>query len=448
VPGGAWAFSATGGRKLSLACCTRHRPGTARFLGGDLVAGAKAGAVAVRVVESFFIEKQQLIRETDAIFDAADELFRIEQNRSAMTTRPTRRRVISSALGITSLMAAGPIGSPAVGETQVPIIDAHTHIVRNLRQDREGGRGRRGGSGGSDESLDVAILAALELMNRLGVTMAILSPPPFPTDREGSYGVSALQGVVRGHPDRFAFSAGGESLNPLIQGVAPDGVTRELLARFTAEAHAIAAAGAAAFGELAAEHFSSHRGNHPYESAHPDHPLLFALVDIAANYGMPVELHMEAVPRAMPFPNAELAGPPNPASLQENIAAFGRLLDHNPRARVVWVHAGWDLTGERTVPLMLSLLKAHPNLFMSVKSDPAGTPATAPFMGGGLKPGWLEMLRVFPDRFVIGSDQFYDSPPVRSERARKFVDWLPRDLAPLIAYENVRRIYRLAVAGH
>jgi len=57
------------------------------------------------------------------------------------------------------------------------------------------------------------------------------------------------------------------------------------------------------------------------------------------------------------------------------------------------------------------------------------------------------MLRAFPDRFVVGSDQFYDSPPVRTERARNFVDWLPPDLAPLIAYENVRRIYRLAAVG-
>jgi predicted TIM-barrel fold metal-dependent hydrolase len=164
---------------------------------------------------------------------------------------------------------------------------------------------------------------------------------------------------------------------------------------------------------------------------------------------MPVELHMEAVPHDMPFPNAELAGPPNPAYLQENITAFGRLLDHNPRARVVWVHAGWDLTGERTVSLMRSLLEAHPNLSMSVKSGPTGTPATAPFMpGGSLKPGWLAMLRAFPNRFVVGSDQFYDTATVSTERARKFVDWLPADLAPLVAYQNARRIYRLAAAGH
>jgi predicted TIM-barrel fold metal-dependent hydrolase len=370
---------------------------------------------------------------------------------AAMTAGPTRRRALGSLARIASIAIVMPrVTSRAAAQSQIPIIDAHTHIVRSLRQDREGGRGRGGGFGERGVNLEEAVVAALELMNRLGVTMAILAPPPFPPDRRGSYGVTQLQVIVREHPDRFAFSAGGESLNPLIQGVAANNVTPELLARFTGEAQAIAAAGATAFGELAAEHFSFARinPNHPYESTPPDHPLFLTLADIAASYGMPVELHMEAVPRDMPFPNAERAGAPNPAYLHENIAAFGRLLDHNPRARVVWVHAGWDLTGERTPALMLALLKAHPNLFMSVKSDPAGMPETAPFTRGGVvKPGWLAMLRAFPDRFVVGSDQFYDSPPVRSERARRFVDWLPPDLAPLIAYENVRRIYRLAVAG-
>jgi predicted TIM-barrel fold metal-dependent hydrolase len=359
-----------------------------------------------------------------------------------VTAGLTRRRVLVRAASVTSLMVtAAHIGSRAAAETQIPIIDAHTHMVRHLGGSRGGARW----FGGVEESLSQVVPAALGLMDRFGVTMAILSPPPFPAGREEAYGVPELRTLVREHPDRFAFSAGGESLNPLIQEVAPDRVTPELLARFAGEAEAIAQAGAAAFGELAAEHFSSHQGNHPYESARPDHPFFEALVDIAAKYGMPIELHMEAVPQDMPFPRAAVAGPPNPAYLQENITAFGRLLAHNARARIVWVHAGWDLSGERTVPLMRSLLQAHPNLFMSVKSDPAGTPATAPFLnGGGIKPGWLAMLRAFPERFVIGSDQFYDTPSVRTERARKFVDWLPSDLAPLIAFENVRRIYRLS----
>ena len=366
-----------------------------------------------------------------------------------MRMGPTRRRVLRS-VGVASFVSAAPRAAlAAAADAQIPIIDAHTHIVRHLGGNRGGG-GRHGGGFGGGESLEVAIPAAIAMMNRFGVAMAVLVPPPFPAVREGTYGVTELLSVVRQHPDRFAFSAGGDSLNPFIQQTPPDNVSPEVLARFTSAAQAIVAAGAAAFGELAAEHFSAaeRHPNHPYESARPDHPLLLALADIAAGYGMPVELHMEAVPRDMPFPDIEMAGPPNPAYLHENITAFGRLVDHNPRARIVWVHAGWDLTGERTVALMRSLLAAHRNLFMTVKSDPAGTPETAPFMqGGGLKPGWLAMLQAFPDRFVVGSDQFYDSPPIRTERARKFVDFLPPDLARVIAYDNVRRIYRLAAAG-
>jgi len=386
-----------------------------------------------------------------SVIVAADEPAKGPQPATAMIRGPSRRRVLRAAAGFASLIPTAPrIALPALAEAQMPIIDAHTHIVRHLGDGRAGGRGRGGGFGSIGESLDVAVPAAIAIMNRFGIAMAILSPPPFPGDREGTYGITQLLSVVRQYPDRFAFSAGGESLNPFIQQTAPDKVSPELLARFTSAAQAIVAAGAAAFGELAAEHFSAaeRHPNHPYESARPDHPLLLALADIAAGYSMPVELHMEAVPRDMPFPDIELAGPPNPAYLRENITAFRRLLDHNPRARIVWVHAGWDLTGERTVALMRSLLAAHRNLFMSVKSDPAGTPETAPFMhGGGLKPGWLTMLQAFPDRFVVGSDQFYDSPPIRTERARKFVDFLPPDLARAIAYENVRHIYRLPSAG-
>jgi predicted TIM-barrel fold metal-dependent hydrolase len=216
---------------------------------------------------------------------------------------------------------------------------------------------------------------------------------------------------------------------------------------FERQAEAIAGTGAAAFGERAAEHFSSRSGNHPYESVSPDHPLLLALADIAAKYGMPIELHMEAVTRDMPFPDAEIAGPPNPATVHENIAPFERLLDHNPAARIVWVHAGWDLTGERIVSLMRSLLARHPNLYMSIKSDKFGTPATAPLLGGSLKSGWLAMLRQFPDRFVIGSDQFYSDPEVgRTHRARLLVDVLPAEIVNRIASENVKHIYRLPAA--
>ena len=354
-----------------------------------------------------------------------------------------------AALLFASLICFSPVAlSTAAAQSGIPFADAHTHLLRHPSEAGGGGYGRGGRRASAGLSPSATVSTALALMDRFGVSYAILAPPPLPAGREGAAGSPELQAVARQYPTRFAFSAGGESLNPLIQNTPPGNVTADVLRSFQEEARTIAEAGAAAFGELAAEHFSSRIGNHPYESAPPDHPLFLALADIAAQYNMPIELHMEAVPRDMPFPDANVAGPPNPASIVANIAAFERLLDHNPRARIVWVHAGWDLTGERTVPLMRALLERHPDLYMSVKSDNAGTPATAPFLpGGGLKPGWLAMLEAFPDRFVVGSDQFYDEPQiVRTYRARAFVDALPTEIARRIAYENIKHIYRLPAA--
>jgi predicted TIM-barrel fold metal-dependent hydrolase len=251
---------------------------------------------------------------------------------------------------------------------------------------------------------------------------------------------------VRGSP-RLAFAAGGESLNPMLQQTPAEHVPADLVRRFVAIGEEIAAAGAASFGELAAEHFSSGRGRHPYESAPPDHPLLLALADLAAQRGLPIDLHMEAVPQDMPFPPERPQGA-NPARLPANIARLERLLAHNPGARIVWLHAGWDLTGERSVPLMRELLARHANLVMSIKCDHSGAPSSAPLLpeGSALKPAWLALLAEFPQRFVIGSDQFLGEDPERFENARRVVELLPPELARLVAAQNAQRIYRLVAS--
>jgi len=322
-----------------------------------------------------------------------------------------------------SALAADPADAKA---EPVAIVDTHAHIVANARH----------------VSPAAMVSRALSAMDRYRVEKTVLLPPPFPSGHAGTYGRRELESIARANPGRFAFAAGGESLNPIIQSVAPDKVTPELMREFQQEAEAIVKAGAVGFGELAAEHFSSGRGNHPYESVRPDHPLLLALADIAARHNMPIDLHMEAVPRDMPFP-ARRAGGRNPENLGENISGLERLLEHNRNARIVWAHAGRDLTRERTVPLMRSLLEKHPNLYMSVKLSARGPQYTSPFnQYDELRPGWLAMLREFPDRFLIGSDQFFDEEePELLPLARKFIDALPPDLARQIARENAMRIY-------
>lgn len=342
------------------------------------------------------------------------------------TTPISRREFIraGSAATLLPMMVRGREG----GSPGASFVDTHVHLARGLH------RGQR---------LRDAVDTAQRAMAQFGIERAVVSPPPFPPGHRGMYGLDEIAAAVRGN-GRFAFVAGGESLNPLLQSTPADAVTPDVVKHFTDAAERIVASGAAGFGELAVEHFSSGVGGHPYESVFADHPLLLALADVAATHSLPIDLHMEAVPQDMPFPPNRARGE-NPATLSANIPRFERLLDHNPSARIVWLHAGWDLTGERTVPLMQQLLEKHPNLSMSIKLDRTGAQKNSPLAQNGdeIRPAWLAMLRALPTRFVIGSDQFIDQGTDRFEYARHFVDGLPSDLQSIVTSANAGRIYRL-----
>lgn len=306
------------------------------------------------------------------------------------------------------------------------LFDTHAHLMRNAREGNP------------------AILAReiVQRMDELSLALTILLPPPYPPGHGSTYGSTVLQGVVRDHPGRFAFVAGGESLNPLLQAADPASVGPELRERFQREALAIVQAGAVGFGEMTAEHFSMHP-LHPYESCPPDHPLLLLLADLAAEHHMPVDLHMEALPRAMDFPGPRPGGA-NPPRVRENIAALERLLAHNRGAAIIWAHCGWDMSGERSPELMRGLLRRHPNLFMSIKLDHKGPRRNSPLdTDNVLRPEWLAFFREFPDRFIFGSDQFHDdAQPRRLRQSRLLLDQLPAELAPAFARDNARRLYR------
>lgn len=66
-----------------------------------------------------------------------------------------------------------------------------------------------------------------------------------------------------------------------------------------------------------------------------------------------------------------------------------------------------------------------------------------------IKPEWLQLFKEFPDRFVIGTDEFFGIPG-RSQRAPQSFEetWrilaqLPSYLANKIGSENALHIYRL-----
>lgn len=312
--------------------------------------------------------------------------------------------------------------APAAPAAAAPFIDVHTHLERS-----DPGR---------------AVRAALAAMPRENATRLVFMPPPFTADDPGRYDAGLFLPAIAGHADRLAVFGGGGTLNPLLQEAVRTGDAGPAIReRFRSRAEQLLRDGVAGFGEIAVEHFP---GATPYQSAPPDHPLLLLLADVAAEHGVPIDLHMEAVTRPMSLPDGAQAAA-HRRELTPNVDAFERLLSHDPRARIVWAHAGWDNTGARTPVLCRRLLQAHPNLYMDVKLDPARPGRNPPLRQGtgDLDPEWLQLFRDFPDRFVVGTDQHYPEPAVPVQRWQAMVallQRLPPDLRRSIGTENAARL--------
>jgi predicted TIM-barrel fold metal-dependent hydrolase len=341
----------------------------------------------------------------------------------------TSARYVAALLGVAAcfslLLLAQRQQSPASRPAAlVPFIDVHTHP--------------------DPSNPEASVREALEVMSLENAAKIVFMPPPFTADDPARYDAEILLPAVKGHEDKLAVFGGGGTLNAMIQhSVRTGDAGPEIRRKFKERAEELLREGATGFGEMTAEHL---QGATPYQSAPPDHPLFLLLADIAADHGVPIDLHMEAVPHPIPVP-APLKSPQNPPQLRANIAAFERLLAHNPRARIIWAHAGWDNTGYRTPALCRRLLAAHSNLFMDVKIDPLKPGMNSPLANGAsgpIKPEWLKLFRDFPDRFVVGTDQHYPEPPSGPQRWEALVlllNQLPPELRQKMAIENAARLF-------
>ncbi|MEW6376300.1 MAG: amidohydrolase family protein [Thermodesulfobacteriota bacterium] len=353
---------------------------------------------------------------------------------------------IGCASTVTENIERKPAGSPqeAVSSKTTGFIDTHNHLFGRFSTRL----------GGEEIDYEGAAKVAMAAMKQSGIKKMFIMPPPFSPGHRGQYTFDDLIGVVKKFPDRFAFLGGGGTLNVMIhQAVQDETLKRGIESRFKRTAVEILSRGAIGFGELTAEHLSL-RYDHPYESAPPDHPLFLLLSDIAARHGVPIDIHMEAVPKDMPLPKIRrLESPHNPKVLHSNIAAFERLLAHNRNAKVIWAHAGWCNTGHRTPELCAELLGRHSNLYMSFKIRPDSMAQTRPLAEDlRIKPDWLNLIRTYPDRFVIGSDHFYGSPraptQIRPHRGRgvdteHLLAALSPELAHKVGYENALHLFKL-----
>jgi len=293
-------------------------------------------------------------------------------------------------------------------------------------------------------------------MDRCGVAKALLMPPPQIPGQKGSPDYEDLLEAVKAFPDRILLVGGGRTLNSLINGTKAEDVTPFLRKQFEAEAAKLIRHGAKAFGEIAALHLSFTQ-RHVFEQTSPDHPLFLLLADLAARHDVPVDLHMEAVPKKMKTPAGfDRRSSNNPETLAPNIAAFERLLKHNRKARIVWQHIGWDNTGHMTIALLRRLLKAHSNLFLALRVEEredtmGGTPMPNRIVDKDwkLRPDWLALIKEFPDRFTVGTDEFIGIPGKTRRRPQSFdetwavLEQMPPELAKKVGHDNAARVYRV-----
>ena len=338
-------------------------------------------------------------------------------------------------------LANNHAGSPqASASGTVEWIDTHVNLVAGMRR-----------------NFSAALQEALAAMDEVGIRMAVIMPTPQTSSAPAHYDYDDFVSAVKKYPARFAFM-GGSSLNRIIHDTGheskPD---KDLRYKFEKKANEIITQGGVGFGEMGAQHLSLTQG-HPYSSVPAHHPLFLLLADITARHEAVIDLHFDMVAEDMPLPDP-LASPPNPPTLHANLAAFERLLAHNRKAKIVWAHAGSDQLGHWTVDVSRKLLQRHPNLYMSLRLMPGRAPWNHPLTPAmEIKPPWLRLLQDFPDRFVIGGDQFFTAPkvggsgpgfffsqraPVSRKRTMAFLSLLPQDLARKIGYENAIRLYKL-----
>ncbi len=310
-----------------------------------------------------------------------------------------------------------------------PFVDVHTHV--------------------DPTDINASIQIALQSMSKENAAKIffLASPSTFSMAPKDRFDSELLLSATKDYRDKLKVLGGGGTLNAMIQQAVESGdAGAEVQKKFKDRAEDILRQGAIGFGEMTAEHFPT---TTPYQYAPADHPLFLMLADIAAAHNVPIDLHMEAVPQDMALPS-HLKSPPNPPRLHANIAAFERLLAHNPRAKIIWDHAGWDNTGYRTPELCRRLLQAHANLYMELKLDAQDVEMNSPLENGAtgpIKPEWRKLLQDYPDRFIIGSDQHYPMPQQSgTQRWQEIVllfNQLPPDLRLKIGMENATRIYNL-----
>ena len=157
---------------------------------------------------------------------------------------------------------------------------------------------------------------------------------------------------------------------------------------------------------------------HLYDSTNADGPVARKLMQLAEDKGLAVLAHVDD--RAVEL-------------LMAHTASRGQ------RLRMIWAHIG---IGGVPVARVDQLMTRFPGLVGELSYRPGLT-----CEGGKLCPEWRELIRKYPDRFVIGSDtwinQRWSSYDQLMAGYRTWLGDLPADLARKVAWANAAGLFGL-----
>jgi hypothetical protein len=307
--------------------------------------------------------------------------------------------------------------------SDVETINVHSHLALVTLQNNP-----------ETKVFDGTIDVQLEMMDDAGVDLAIIMPPPSEETGGGYYDchdAGFLSEIANcSNPERFGVMCGGGLLSNyiLIAAETSSIVDEAYIDEFKAAARTLAETAGSrfvGFGELAGLHLcpaDDEGGTIPVEGYMEGLPgqleLFKALVDVADEYDVPIDIHMEAVTSDnFPFPDLGVECSSNPDTLNENIRSglvpllqYARDNTDDP-VIIIWSHAGWDLTSCRTAELQANLLAENSNLYVSLKYQPTNSSALTRLMDGQppnvvLRAEWADVIETYPGQIMIGSDGF------------------------------------------
>lgn len=328
-----------------------------------------------------------------------------------VTSLPTAALTVTPAQGPT----AGTI-FPATTTASIPFngnfIDTHAHIRPSSEPYTE----------------------IIRMMDENKIDRMIVMEPP------GDFWISGTPPSAYGipdaavqFPDRFAVLYSGDAGSMLYDAAKKGSYTPEQEKEFaTFLERAMASGKYRGIGEIGLRHQPPPGMPASYDITVPaDHPWMFIVSDIAARYGVPIDIHMQAD--------------------DSNAAALERLLDHNPDAIIIWDHAG-DHTQNANPDLLRRLLAAHKNLYTSIKirteeKQQQGGIVTKD--DGVLTEKWKNLITDYPDRFIIGTDVKLGIRPNEIRFVdihRSLLSQLPPDVALKVAQDNPMRIFNLSTS--